>query len=103
GYWMALTATEISAQEAYTHGLVVQLTAPDELMATAIRTAEQICRNGPLAVRETKRFFRTTQSATFEEQQALSWEMYTALRKTEDAVEGPRAFAEHRMPQWKFR
>ena len=42
-YWMALTAAELSAQEAYTHGLVVQLTPPDELMAKAISTAVGIC------------------------------------------------------------
>ena len=101
-YWMALTATSISAEEAYNHGLVVQLTTPEELMVKAMATAEQICGNGPLAVREVKRLFYSTQSASLEAAQALCNEMYAELRKTEDATEGPRAFAERRKPRWKL-
>ena len=102
-YWMALTAAELSAQEAYSYGLVVQLARPEELMDKAMRTAERICANGPLAVRETKRFFYATQSASLDVAQVLASELQNKLRQTEDAVEGPRAFAEKRTPRWVMR
>ena len=98
---MALTGEPISAARAYQLGLVAELVAPDEVDATAMRIGEQIARNGPLSVRET----RAVVAAAFDEDDAALRERgYLASRRmyeTEDTKEGVRAFVEKREPRWQ--
>ncbi len=51
---MLLTGKPITAQRAYDIGLVNEVVPADKLMATALKWAETICKNGPLAVRTAK-------------------------------------------------
>jgi enoyl-CoA hydratase/carnithine racemase len=100
---MLLTAKPIDAETALRYGLISRIVPPEELMPTALKIAEDICANGPLAVRAVKeaairgRDMSLANGLAFED--ALSREIMT----TEDAKEGPRAFAEKRPPQYKGR
>jgi E-phenylitaconyl-CoA hydratase len=100
---LLLTGDRISAQEAYRLGIVSRVVSPAELMSTARQVADKICANGPLAVRVTKELaWRGLETPLAE-----ALRLYTALgalvRASEDAREGPRAFAEKRQPQFKGR
>ena len=98
---LLLTADMVDAQRALAMGLLNQVVPADRLMATAYDYAERIAANAPLAV------FATKQSAV----EGLALDLNSAYDNetrhsdrvfaTEDAKEGPRAFAEKRAPRWQ--
>jgi enoyl-CoA hydratase/carnithine racemase len=100
---LLLTGDRIDAQEAYRLGIVSRVVPPAELMPMARQLAEKICANAPLAIRVTKELAWRGLETSLEE----SLRLYTALgalvRASEDAREGPRAFAEKRQPQFTGR
>ena len=100
---MLLTGGRIDAQEAYRVGLVSDVVPHDQLMAKAEEIAQAICENGPLAVRAVK--MAAMQGANMTLDQGLMVEnlLWGILRDTEDRIEGRRAFAEKRKPQYKGR
>lgn len=97
---MAITADPITADEAADHGLVTRLAEPGEAVAVAIELAERVARNAPLAVAASKQLVRATQGATEEEFWALQASLQREVFTSNDAKEGPRAFAEKRAPDW---
>jgi E-phenylitaconyl-CoA hydratase len=100
---LLLTGDRISAEEAYRLGIVSRVVSPPELMPTARRLADKICANGPLAVRVTKELAWRGLETSLEEALRLYTALGTLVRASEDAREGPRAFAEKRQPQFKGR
>jgi enoyl-CoA hydratase len=100
---MALTAAPITAEQAHEYGLVSRLAEPGKAADVAIELAERIARNAPLAVASSKQLIRETagrtEEAFWEYQQPLARQVFTS----EDAKEGPRAFAEKRRPKWSGR
>ena len=66
----------------------------------AIALAERIARNAPLAVAASKALIRATQGATEEELWALQQPFLKTVWGSQDAKEGPQAFAEKRAPEW---
>jgi E-phenylitaconyl-CoA hydratase len=100
---LLLTGDRISAQEAYRLGIVSRVVAPSELMPTARQLADKICANGPLAVRVTKELAWRGLETSLEEALRLYTALGALVRASEDAREGPRAFAEKRQPQFKGR
>ena len=97
---MAITADPISAEEAAEYGLVARLTEPGEAIDAALVLAERVAKNAPLAVAASKQLIRATQGRT----EAEFWDLQTPLRDkvftSNDAREGPTAFAEKRPPEW---
>ena len=97
---MAITGDPITAEEAADHGLVSRLTEPGEALSAALVLAERIARNAPLAVAASKQIVRATQGATEEELWKIQRPHMATVWKSDDAKEGPRAFAEKRPPEW---
>jgi enoyl-CoA hydratase len=75
---------------------------PDgQALAAAKAVAEQIAANGPLAVQAIKRSVIETEGLPEEEALAKELAIGWPILSTEDAKEGPRAFAEKRKPVFK--
>jgi E-phenylitaconyl-CoA hydratase len=98
---MILTAERIDAQAAYRWGLVSRLVPADQLMATAFQVAETICTRGPLAVRAAKESILRGLNMSIEQGLGLEELLGRQVGRSEDAREGPRAFAEKRKPEFK--
>jgi enoyl-CoA hydratase/carnithine racemase len=100
---MILTAEQIDAQEAYRIGLVNKIVPLPELMPEARRLAEGLCERGPLALRAAKEAVIRGLSLPMPDGLRLEAFLSGTLRGTEDAVEGPKAFAEKRKPVFRAR
>ena len=98
---LLLTARPITAQRALEIGLINRIVAPDQLMATALDTADAIAANAPLAVRETRRGVREILHLSLADAYTRQEELGRPLRRTEDAREAQRAFIEKRRPVWQ--
>ena len=99
---MLLTGKQITAQEAYRIGLVNEVVALAELLATAERWASEILEGSPLSVRLTKE--AALQGLPHPVEEAMQRDRDSRIPRllsSEDFVEGPRAFAEKRKPRWK--
>jgi enoyl-CoA hydratase len=96
---MLLSGKTITAQRAYDIGLVNEVVPADQLMPTAMKWAETICKNGPLAVRTAKEI--AVRALQLEPGFVLEKALGSRVLSSEDAKEGPRAFAEKRKPQFK--
>ncbi len=100
---LVLIGDNISAQEAYRIGLVNKVVPDEQLMEEAERYARRLCENPPLAVRAIKELAVRSQYMHIQDGLRLESAIQQALRQTEDAKEGPRAFAEKRPPVFKGR
>ena len=100
---MLLTGERIGAARAYEIGLVSRLVEPAALLPTAEQIAERICQNGPLAVRITKEIAWRALHQHPEDALRFYKALTTLVTQTEDAQEGPTAFAEKRRPRFKGR
>jgi len=97
------TCDFISAQQAYEIGLINRVVPKEQLMPTAMAIAERICENAPLAIQAVKRSVRQCMNLTMDEALKLELQIAAEVFMTEDAKEGPLAFAEKRKPIWKGR
>ena len=104
---MLLTGRRMDAQEALRWGLFNEVVAQEALMPRARALAEEIAAAAPLAVEATLEMLRRTEDLSVEDyfaaQAAGKLPIYDRMLTSEDASEGPRAFAEKRDPVWKGR
>ncbi|MET0251111.1 MAG: enoyl-CoA hydratase-related protein [Novosphingobium sp.] len=103
---MILTGEPIDAPRALELGLVNRVVPAGELMNAALALAEKIAANAPLSVQASKRLALRVIDGAFADEPddwRRSEEEMAVLARSEDAKEGPRAFAEKRAPQWKAR
>jgi len=98
-----LVGDSMSAEEAHRIGLVNYVVPAGKLMETAEDFARRIAENGPLAVRKIKETVLKALGRPMEEGYALEDEATRFIIRTEDAREGPRAFAEKRRPNYTGR
>jgi enoyl-CoA hydratase/carnithine racemase len=96
---LLVTGDPISAARAYDVGLVNRVVPLADLHETVQQLGEVIASNAPLSVAAGKRTVYLAMAAPFEAADAI-WE---SVYKSEDAQEGPRAFAERRQPRWQGR
>src|SRR6266852_5285400 len=100
---MILTADHITAEEALGLGLVNKVVPLPELMPAARALAGRLCERGPLALRAAKEAVIRGLSLPLADGLRLEAFLSGVLRRTEDAIEGPKAFAEKRPPDFKAR
>jgi enoyl-CoA hydratase/carnithine racemase len=98
-----LTGQRFDAQWALRNGLVNHVVPADEVMPMALRIAETICENGPLAVRVAKESVYRGRDMTLAEGLDFETQQWRIVGASEDAREGPLAFAQKRKPQYKGR
>ncbi len=98
---MLLSGDLITAEEAYRIGLVNQVVPAPELMPAAYKMAERFLECAPIAVRTIKETAYRVLEMPLKD--ALHARFGIDISATEDAKEGPRAFAEKRKPVWKGR
>jgi enoyl-CoA hydratase len=98
---MALTGEPITAEDAMEAGMLTELTEDGGALEAAIAWAERIAENAPLAVAASKKLVRAASQGIDEDS---LWEMQGPLQQkvfaSNDAKEGPVAFAEKRAPKW---
>ena len=98
---LLLTGKNIDAQRAYEVGLVNEVVPAEKLMETALEWAQKMCRNGPLAMRTAKEI--AVRSLELESGFVLEKALGQKVLNSEDAKEGPAAFAEKRPAEFKGR
>jgi enoyl-CoA hydratase/carnithine racemase len=100
---LILTGEPIDAAEAHRIGLVNRVVPADALPRAAAELAATIARRGPLAVTAAKQAVHGGPSLDLAAGMELEHALFLDVMGTEDAVEGPRAFAEKRQPVYRGR
>lgn len=95
---LLLTGKTISAEEALQYGLIGHVVPKGKALAKAMEIAEAIAANGPLAVKAVLRSLKETEGLPEQEALKIELEIGMPVFATQDAKEGPRAFAEKRPP-----
>lgn len=106
GLELLLTGDPISAADAAKWGLINQVVPDGTVLEAALALAARITVNAPLSVQASKRIAWGADDRLIADEEpgwARTTREFSTLLKTEDAREGPRAFAEKREPVWKAR
>jgi enoyl-CoA hydratase len=100
---LLLTGRHITAAEAREIGLIGHVVPDGQALAKALEIADAIAANGPVAVRAILRTIRETEGMAEADAFAVEARIGMAVFGSDDAKEGPRAFAEKRKPEFHDR
>jgi enoyl-CoA hydratase/carnithine racemase len=98
-----LTGDPIPAQRLHALGYVNQVVPGPQLMEAALALAERIAGNAPLTVRACRELVHLSQEMGTSAARRAARHLFRPVYESEDAQEGPRAFAEKRKPVWRGR
>lgn len=98
-----LTGKPFSAQQALAWGVINRICEPGTLMEAVMETAQAICDNAPLSVRQAKKSIHHGLQMDLKRGLMFEIEAYNRLVDTEDRREGVLAFNEKRKPVFKGR
>lgn len=99
---MILTGRRVSAAEGKELGFVNEVVSQADLMGEARRWAELILECSPMSVRASKQaVYQGLDRSNLEDAIATVYPAVQKLYDSADFVEGPKAFAEKRAPNWK--
>lgn len=93
----------MSAQRAYELGMITEIVEHERLLERAHGIADIVNSNAPLAVRGTRLAIVKGLDVPLHEAEMLAESFRERVTRTEDALEGPRAFVEKRTPEWQCR
>lgn len=101
---MLLTGRRMTADEAGRWGLANRVVPAADLLATALGLAQEVSAGAPLAVAAVQEVLSATSGLDVQDgfRRLRSGDLagYERMLRSDDAVEGPRAFAEGREPRW---
>jgi enoyl-CoA hydratase len=97
---MAITAEPITAEDGARHGLITKVTPKGAAVDAALELAARVAKNAPLAVAASKKLINAAVDGTAAEFWTLQDQLMGPVFGSNDAKEGPRAFAEKRAPEW---
>lgn len=97
---LAMTGDAVDADTALRLGLVNRVVPAADVLETGVALAERICKNAPLATRLSKKLVKASVEVSEDAAWELSGKILAEVFSSPDAMEGPRAFAEKRQPNW---
>ena len=100
---LLLTGRHITAAEAFSLGLIGHVVPDCEALGRALELAGVIASNGPLAVQAILRTMRETEGLPENEAFKVEARLGMAVFASDDAREGPKAFAEKRPAEFRGR
>ncbi len=96
-----LAGKRLTAAQGQAYGLVNETVPADQLMSCALDWAKCIEAGAPLSVQASKEAVNKGLGVSLEHAMQAIYPVARRMYDSEDLVEGPRAFAEKRAPQWK--
>ena len=98
-----LAGQRLTAERAYQYGLVNEVVPQGELLEAAERWAKEILMGAPLSIRASKEAVIRAKDLPLDRAMEAILPHNTYMYESEDVVEGVKAFAEKRKPNWKGR
>ena len=100
---LLLTGRHITAAEALSFGLIGRVVPDGTALDVALEIAGMVAANGPVAVRAILRTIRETEGMAENDAFGIEAKIGMAVFASDDAKEGPRAFAAKRKPVFQDR
>ena len=100
---MILTGRHVSAEEGMSLGFVNDVVPHDQLMERTLEWANMITQCAPLSIRASKDVVYKSLDNSLRASMETQYDSVKALFSSEDFIEGPKAFAEKRPPNWSGR
>ncbi len=98
---IVLTGEQVSAGDALQMGLINAVVPEDKVLDEAESLAQRMAKNAPMAMRKAKEALVRCAGVPFSEALRIESALAAEVLASDDAREGPRAFAEKRVPNFK--